>query len=172
MAQVSDKWKFINKLRGNEKRSKTNINRLVNSFGDVVTDDTKIANLLNYTFSALGEYFGRKRPYVNNVTTRSGTFRFRFITEMECLIELNKLNPAKPTGPSIIPSWALKDSSTVIARHLTMVINEFIFENKFPKSFKMADIIPIHKKGDTNRPKPTIGLLQSRALCPKSLKDC
>ena len=39
-----------------------------NSFGETVTDQKRIANLLNYRFSKLGEYFGQTRQYMNNTS--------------------------------------------------------------------------------------------------------
>ena len=42
-------WNFINNLR-NTKSEKSRISALMNSFGELVTEDKKIAKLLNYTF--------------------------------------------------------------------------------------------------------------------------
>ena len=151
LVTTQDKWKFINELRG-KNRETNNIDRLCNSFGDDVVEDKGISNLLNYTFSCLGEYFGRTRCYVTKSQVGRNLFRYRFITEKECLVELNKLNPNKPLGPSLIPGWALKDSKLCIGKHLTMVFNEFIHESKFPRSFKLAEVIPIHKKGSATDP--------------------
>ena len=55
-----ERWNFINETRNCEKRQ-TEIPRLKNNFGTVLTNGNDIANLLNYKFSALGEYFGKKR---------------------------------------------------------------------------------------------------------------
>ena len=49
-----DRWNFINETKNSE-RTKTEIFSLKNSFGDTVTDQKRIANLLNYRFSKLGE---------------------------------------------------------------------------------------------------------------------
>ena len=61
-----DKWNFINEAR-NCKKTKTEINNLRNSFGDLVTDQTKIANLLNYRCSKLGDYLGKQKPYTEKL---------------------------------------------------------------------------------------------------------
>ena len=57
-----DKWKFINESR-NARRRKTEITSLKNCFGDHVTDQKKIANLLNFRFSKLRDKTGTARPY-------------------------------------------------------------------------------------------------------------
>ena len=57
-----DKWKFINESR-DARRTKTEITSLKNCFGDHVTDQKKIANLLNFRFSKLGDYMRTARHY-------------------------------------------------------------------------------------------------------------
>ena len=50
---------FINNLRNtNIENSRTSA--LMNSFGELITEDKKITNLLNYTFSHLSDYYGKK----------------------------------------------------------------------------------------------------------------
>ena len=56
------KWNFINEVR-NEKRTKTEIRSLRNCFDDIFTDEKKVANLLNYRFSKLGDYLGETKIY-------------------------------------------------------------------------------------------------------------
>ena len=77
---------------------------------------------------------------------------FRMISEKECLDVLKNLDVNKPTGPSTIPAWALKDGLTELYPHLTFIINAFIKENKFPSSLKAAEVIPIYKKDDRLEP--------------------
>ena len=54
-----EKWNFISEVRIS-KKTKTNIRTLKNSFGDILTEQKRIANLLNYHFSKLGNFFGEK----------------------------------------------------------------------------------------------------------------
>ena len=81
-----------------------------NSFGDMVENIFKMANLHNYKFSILGCL------YDNVSTTQSSfledelnlnnknAFSFSCFTSVECKIELLKLNCIKPVGPSDIPA--------------------------------------------------------------------
>ena len=80
-----DKRNFINEAR-NCKKTKTEINSLRNSFGDLVTDQTKIANLLNYRFSKLGDYLGKQKLYTENShdLKTSAPFTFHPISLYEC----------------------------------------------------------------------------------------
>ena len=54
LKSARETWNFINEIKNSEK-TQTEISRLKNSFGTVLTDGNDIANLLNYKLSALGE---------------------------------------------------------------------------------------------------------------------
>ena len=60
LKSARERWKFINEIKNCEK-TQTEIPRLKNSFVTVLNNGNDIANLLNYKFSALGKYFGKKR---------------------------------------------------------------------------------------------------------------
>ena len=150
-----DRWNFINETR-NSKRMKTEIFSLKNSFGDIVTDQKRIANLLNYRFSKLGEYFGQARQYMNTtskeIKNNNRKFSLQPISIFQCKKHLKRLNKNKPLGPSDIPAWALKDCLNLLAEPLCFMINAFIEEGKFPEHLKQAHVIPIYKKGDNEDP--------------------
>ena len=97
----------------------TEIPRLKNSFRTVLTNGNDIANLLNYKFSALGEYFGKKEQYqfCDIPARHSNKFIFRYTTTKEIFDVLNNLKVKKPLGPSLIPAWALKDAREHIAEN-------------------------------------------------------
>ena len=118
----------------------------MNSFGDLITEDKKIANLLKYTFSHLGDYYGRKLP--NNIESKTTPklFSFRPTTIKEVFDAVKSLKINKPLGPCSIPAWAIKDGMTEIVPRLTMVINEYIKEQKFPSILKKDLITPLYKK--------------------------
>ena len=150
-----DRWNFINETK-NSKRTKTEIFSLKNSFGDTVTDQKRIANLLNYRFSKLGEYLGQTRQYINNtskeIKNNNKKFSIQPISLFECKKHLKRLNKNKPLGPSNIPAWALKDCLNLLAEPLCFMMNAFIEEGKFPEHLKQAHVIPIYKKGDNEDP--------------------
>ena len=62
LKSARERWNFINEIKNCEK-TQTEIPKLKNSFGTVLTNGNNIANLLNYKFSALGEYFGKREQY-------------------------------------------------------------------------------------------------------------
>ena len=137
-----------------------------NSFGDIITDQKRIANLLNYHFSKLGDFFGEKgkRLPAPNFSLASTSFKFQPISLFLCKKALNELNSNKPLGPSNIPAWALKDCMNIVAEPLQFLINAFIFEGSFPQQLKQARITPIFKSGDAENPKSYRPLTITSAL--------
>ena len=150
LTSEKDKWNFINDAR-NSQRTKTHISSLRNSFGDLITDPKRIANLLYYRFSKRGDYAGKRTPYkkLNNKTPeRKSLFRFQPSSIFDIKKHIHNLNFNRTIGPSKIPPWALKDVLNVIAEPLCYLVNTSIPEGKFPNHLKQAFVIPIFKKGD------------------------
>ena len=153
LKSARERWNFINEIRNCEK-TQSEIPRLKNSFGTVLTKGNDIANLLNYKFSALGEYFGKKEQYqfCNNPARHSNKLIFRYTTTKEIFDILNNLNDKKPLGPSLIPAWALKDAREHIAELLCFLFNQFLTEQRFPDHRKRAHVLPLFKKDDPEDP--------------------
>ena len=61
---------------------------------------------------------------------------------------LNNLSANKATGLDGIPSRFVRDSATVIACHLTHVINLSIIQGVVPDDLKSARVVPLFKKND------------------------
>ena len=83
------KWSIINDTR-NSKKSSNLILLLRNSFGDFITKNLQMANLLNYKFSTLGCFYEknskiRQSPPTSTCNIQNNNkFSFRFITSPEC----------------------------------------------------------------------------------------
>ena len=85
-----------------------------------------MANLLNYQFSRLGDFFCKTNTLAAanfkssfnslHLVRVQNQFQFRFITDFELKKELMSLNNQKPIGPSSIPPWALNDGSIIPGR--------------------------------------------------------
>ena len=151
-----DRWKFINEQRNSARPSVSN-DSLRNSFGEVLTGPMQIAELLNYKFSKLGEYLGRSRSAPPNFRETEleqdfNCFAFCSFAVREVTNELLRLRKDKPRGPSPIPPWALVDSAHIVAPVLTLIFNNAIMQCKFPKALKLADITPVHIKGNPQEP--------------------
>ena len=112
-----------------------------------------MAQLLNYKFSKLGDYKGSACNFFpTKHRTSKNSFDFRFVTTKEVLLTLKKLNSNKPSGPSDIPSWALKHGFLFLADPIKLLFNQFLAEEKFPEDLKKAIVTPIFKKGENSLP--------------------
>ena len=146
-----EKWKIINDIR-NSTKSNTYVQRLKNSFGEIVTNNKKMADLMNYRFSRLGDYFGKNQPHNYCKKNDNNNFYFRFITSQECRTQIMKLSVHNPLGPSSIPAWALRDGCSELVEPLTMIFNSFISQSSFPTVFKKAIVTSVYKKDDPENP--------------------
>ena len=61
---------------------------------------------------------------------------------------LKALDPNKATGPDSIPPRLLKETAQQIAPSLTKLFNRSLSCGIFPDDWKLANIVPVHKKGD------------------------
>ena len=77
------RWKLKQEVRNNEKQ-RIVIDTLPNSFGELITNGKDIANLLNFKFSVLGEYFGERikidKTLFSADTGNANSFFFKYVT--------------------------------------------------------------------------------------------
>ena len=62
--------------------------------------------------------------------------------------QLQQLNPSKAPGPDNLPTKILKDYAHELAPSLTTLFNDSLLEGTVPNTWKQANVIPLHKKGD------------------------
>ena len=84
--------------------------------------------------------------FPTNHRTSKNSFDFRFVTTKEVLLTLKNLNSNKPSGPSDIPSWVLKDGFIFLADAIKLLFNQFLAEEKSPEDLKNATVTPIFVK--------------------------
>ena len=74
------------------------------------------------------------------------------ITELALSVEevqavLGSLDSTKATGPDGIPARLLKETASVISPSLCKLYNKSLDHGIFPQDWKLANIVPIYKKG-------------------------
>ena len=74
------------------------------------------------------------------------------VTSNGVLKLLQTLNIRKATGPDSIPAWILKTYATEIAPVLTFIFQQSDSLGTVPSDWRLANISPIYKKGDTSNP--------------------
>ncbi|CAB3994022.1 Hypothetical predicted protein [Paramuricea clavata] len=61
------------------------------------------------------------------------------------------LDTTKATGPDGIPSRLLKETARQIAPSLTQIFNKSLSCGELPDEWKLANIVPVHKKGEKSQ---------------------
>ena len=82
---------------------------------------------------------------------------------------LSGLKPFKATGPDDIPAYLLKEIANQLAPSLTLVFKASLNQSKLPSDWKIAHIIPAHKKGDRSLPN-NYRPISLTSLCCKALE--
>ena len=75
-------------------------------------------------------------------------FKLKTVNENKVLKLLKSLKPKNSYGFDGITSEILKLSAEVLVVPLTHIINSSIVTGKYPTQWKIAKVIPLHKKGD------------------------
>jgi hypothetical protein len=68
-------------------------------------------------------------------------------TSIEIEQEISRLNIKKSTGPYSIPTIVLKSLKSVLSKPLEIIFNSTFTTGIVPKSLKMANVVPVFKKG-------------------------
>ena len=80
----------------------------------------------------------------------NSTFVNLNITEYEILDTIGTLDTNKAVGEDKISHTVLKNTMKSISKPLTLLFNKSLNECNFPDLWKVATVVPIFKKGDTN----------------------
>ena len=154
-SDVKKTWKILNRvLKPTNSRTKSEIKKIVVD-NVTYTEPEEIANLFNDFFSTIGENLNNSMPQTNssindstnNIPTQLNSFFFSPITSSNVhQIILSFKN--KSSDISTYSIRTLKYISDIISPVLSLLINKSITDGYFPKSLKLARVIPLFKAGD------------------------
>lgn len=176
-------WSIINSDLGKNCMGSNRIEELrVNN--KKVTNPQDIVNCANDHFvnlpNKLAENFKNRVDHLINLNKEFPTIFLDPVSENEIFNIINSLKVSNSCGIDSISSNMLKSIVQYIVVPLTFLINWSLSEGIFPDIFKIAKIIPLHKKGDKlllNNYRP-ISLLSSiskileRVIYNKMLRFC
>ena len=152
-------WKNINEIITLKRRSQNSIDHILDSDNKEIKDPKHISNLLNHNFASTAENLlkNSQRKTTSDVSSNisinkkhQNSFFLRPITKTEMNNIINKLNPKKSTKSDIPSIKFIKLSKTIIVPYLILIFNKCIESNVFPKSLKIAEVVPIYKDGKKN----------------------
>ena len=115
---------------------------------------TAIANLFNRYFKSVfkndDENPLKRSSVMSSSPSTSEHFDLQLTTE-EVPRALLALDSTKATGPDEISCRLLKDTAYQIAPSLNQIFNKSLCLGEIPDEWKLANIVPKHKKGDKNQ---------------------
>ena len=119
----------------------------------LITDDGKMANLLNSFFCSV---FTREDtdsiPEAENLYTGQDPLVSVDITVEKVKSKLASLKPSSAPGPDSMWPRVLQRLSDVLAKPLAIIFTKFLGEGTVPPIWKTANVCPIFKKGSKTDP--------------------
>lgn len=148
-------------IQESDNKSKT-IWHLINHFGNkkfsspkTIIDDAQgdeqklqILNTMNLKFLEMCPDLQEAKPLLGKIKQNSETIFMSPTTETEIYNIILTLKNKKTTGWDEIPIVLLKNSANILAAPLSYIINLMLNTGIFPDKLKVAEVTPIHKKGD------------------------
>ena len=148
-----ESWQTINRIlgRGHNKSSISSIRQNDN----IISGSNEIAETFNEYFSTIGDKIANSvdsgnthfNSYINKSST---TFEFDTVSVDKVLHSFHAFSSSKAIGVDKIPIKVLKLSIAIIAPSMTKLFNYAIQNGVFPRDWKVAKVIPLHKKGPKN----------------------
>ena len=85
-----------------------------------------------------------KIPKLNNL------FKFSIVEKRKVLNEIVNLDASKSCQDTDVPTKVIKEDADIFSNFIHPAINASINKNEFPSFLKLADVIPVFKKGSKN----------------------
>ena len=149
---IKKTWNGIKELLHQKKSSQIS---QINHNNTNLTHPTTIANTFNNFFVNVGPNCEKKIPksHKNPISFMGernlNNFQLNLTTPDEINKIISNLDCNKSSGPSIIPTKLLKMTSHLLCRPISCIINSSFTNGVFPDAIKIANVLPIHKKGST-----------------------
>ena len=153
-SNIANIWKGIRSIISyKSQNSKKTLSLYQNK--SLVSDPSEIVQIFNEYFVSVGPKLASKiatgkktfSSYLENAMLNS--VYLKPTTEEEISKIISNLNVKKATGPNSVPIFVLKDNKNILSSPISQLINQSFDEGMFPDLCKIAEVIPVHKKGDS-----------------------
>ena len=181
-------WQLINELSMRKNKKKTSIKSLKNKNGETLSAPNEIADCLNEHFGSVGKEMAEKFENCENdvvndpleyVCVEQTESMYLYETdEYEIMRLISSLQAGKACGYDHISNKIVKETSNVIVPYLTKLFNSCMNQGVFPNAYKVAQVTPLFKGGDTEnlnsyRPislLPVLGKLLEKIISVRTIK--
>lgn len=152
--KVKESWKIINEKLGRTNKQTQSISLLHND--TIVTEAKDVSNLFASHFSSVTSHMIQNHFHAGKSTDCTGDLHvsnsifvpYICVENVETII--NKIKNKNCAGVDNLSQKIIKSIKPVILDSLTYLINISLEKGIFPDPFKLALIIPLHKKGERN----------------------
>ena len=146
-------WNTVNKIL-NRKKNSPDINCVKTQIGDI-NNPSELADCFNDYFTNIGSDIAKSIPssdgnFTDYLSKATSKFKFQAVSVSKVHGLLLSLNPCKATGIDKIPAKIIRVASPIIADSLTKIFNKAIRNECVPHDWKIARVIPLHKKSPRN----------------------
>ena len=157
---TNDSWKILNRCmsRGTAKRPstlddhETLANKCNNYFTSVGELTAYKANLVTREYGLDEESGSRGESIDTGLHVNTEAFEFQDVKETDVKSVIKSLAANKSPGYDKISARVLKDSCESIAPVISRLVNNSFKMAAFPKAWKIAEVIPVPKEGNSEEP--------------------
>jgi hypothetical protein len=123
----------------------------LNVDNNIITNDKGKANAFNDYFASASKLDDSNHRLPEEDDIEVEVLDSISVTEREVCDQLCALDVTKAYGPDGVPPRLLKEARYVISKPLALLFNKSLNQCTFPNIWKLANILPILKKGEKNR---------------------
>ena len=143
-----DPKKFYSYVKS-RKPIKTNFGPIRDTDGSIQHNNKTMANVLNeYFISVLTIEDIINVPECNPIVNPTNVINDIVLTQDDIIKCIDKLNSTKAPGPDEITPRVLKEVKYSIVKDIYDIFDLSLRTGSVPKDWKLANVVPIHKKGD------------------------
>lgn len=136
-------------LKSKLSNGKQDIVKLKDLHGNILTNKTDIVAEVQRFYASLYTSSIPNPTRTSKTITNVGSEELPEITTVEITHALKQMKNRKAPGEDQITSEMLKAGGRTLLEALRILTNKCMFEGKIPKKWKNAEVIILHKKGDT-----------------------
>ena len=149
--RIEHEMKVINKksisaIARYRKKVNTNIKKMKNKHGKIVTKPKEIVKVLYDHFQSKN-VVPENTEYETCYDATENCLESIVITEKEVIEMIDMIKTDTSPGPDECTPTMLKKAKKIIAKLATPIFNDIFNESKYPLDWKVTNISPIHKKG-------------------------
>ena len=150
-------WAIIKGIL-NRTQPSTNVPEYFNINGHKITDKKVISNEVNSLFTNIGANITANlsmsnsdlfKGYLCQPTDRD--FRFAPVSEEDVIKIIHNLKPKSSCGFDKISVKLIKFAKNELCKPITVIVNQCLETGIFPDKLKIAKVIPLFKKGDSEQ---------------------